>query len=58
MKIPFLFDDLPPVSFGGARIVAYTIAHTFIKLGHDISVITTTQDKNSEGDYLQYNFIF
>ncbi len=53
MKIIFLSDDFPPSSFGGAGIVAYNIAQALKGLGHHVSIITTTQDKNAEGFVVQ-----
>ena len=49
MNILFLSDDFPPQSFGGAGIVAYNLAKALCTVGHSVSVITTVQDKKSEG---------
>lgn len=49
MKIIFLTDDFPPISFGGAGIIAYRDALALKKLGHDIEIITTVQKKEDEG---------
>lgn len=48
MKILFLQDDFPPYSFGGAGIVAFNLAKTLQKKGHQVFIITTTQKKNQE----------
>jgi len=49
MKILFLQDDFPPYSFGGAGVVAFNLAEGLQKLGHQIYVITTVQDKTMAG---------
>jgi glycosyltransferase involved in cell wall biosynthesis len=46
MKILILSDDFPPKSFGGAGIIAFEQAKEFVKRGHQVSVITTVQEKN------------
>lgn len=48
MKIVILSDDFPPRSFGGAGIIASTQAVELTKRGHDVSVITTVQDRTLE----------
>jgi glycosyltransferase involved in cell wall biosynthesis len=53
MKVLILSDDFPPKSFGGAGIIAYTQAKELAKRGHEVSVITTTQNKVEAG---QKNF--
>ena len=53
MKILFLSDDFPPDNFGGAGVVAYGLAKAIKKLGHDICVVSTTQDRSKEGNYVQ-----
>jgi len=45
MKIVILSDDFPPKSLGGAGIVAFMQAKELSKRGHEVSVITTFQDK-------------
>lgn len=50
MKIIFLSDDFPPRSFGGAGIIAFNIAKNLQKRGHEVFVVTTTQDRSSEGE--------
>jgi len=49
MRIAILSDDFPPTSFGGAGIVAGTQAKEFVKRGHDVTVITTSQKKEEAG---------
>ena len=49
MRILILTDDFPPTSFGGAGIVAFNQARELAKMGHKVSVVTTTQNKNEEG---------
>ena len=53
MTILFLSDDFPPNNLGGAGTVAYNLAKTIKELGHDVFVVSTTQDKNEEGDHIQ-----
>src|SRR3989338_9935720 len=53
MKILFLSDDFPPNNLGGAGVVAYSLAKTINNLGHEVHVISTTQDKNEEGGLAQ-----
>lgn len=49
MRILFLSDDLPPKSFGGAGIIAFAIAAYFRNKGHEVTIITSTQDREEEG---------
>lgn len=49
MKIIILSDDFPPKSFGGAGIIAYGQACELAKRGHEVTVITTTQNKKDVG---------
>ena len=53
MKILYLSDDFPPNNLGGAGVVAYSLAKTINNLGHEVNVISTTQDKNEEGVFAQ-----
>ncbi len=46
MKILFLSDDFPPYSSDIAGIIAYRLGKYFISKGHEVSVITTTRDKD------------
>lgn len=48
MKIIILSDDYPPISFGGAGIIASMHAEEFVKRGHQVYVLTTVQDKKLE----------
>lgn len=52
-KILFLSDDFPPDSLGGAGTVACNLAKAIKELGHDVHVISTTQDKSKEGNCVQ-----
>ena len=54
MKILILLDDFPPVTYTGASIVAYNLAQGLLKKGHDIFVITATQDKD-KAEEEEYN---
>ncbi len=51
MKILFLSDDFPPDNVGGAGIVVYNLAKEFKKLGHEVHVISTVQQKEQERNY-------
>ncbi len=53
MKILFLSDDFPPDNLGGAGLVAYNLAKTVKELGHDVYIVSTTQDKNKEGNCVE-----
>jgi len=46
MRILFLSDDFPPQSLGGADRVAFNLAQNLRKAGHQVFVITTTQNKS------------
>ncbi len=48
MKILILSDDFPPESKGGADKVAFNLANGFCKKGHQVFVVTNTQDKKKE----------
>ena len=54
MKIVFLQDDFPPISFGGAGISTYELAAGMKHAGHEVSVITTCR-KQSEAGEEKYN---
>jgi len=45
MKILILSDSFPPESKGGADRIAFNLVNGFVKKGHQVFVITTTQDK-------------
>lgn len=49
MKIVFLQDDFPPMSFGGAGISTFELALGMMRAGHDVSVITTCRRKDEAG---------
>jgi glycosyltransferase involved in cell wall biosynthesis len=49
MKILILSDDFPPISFGGAGIIAYNHAVALSKRGNEVVVITSVQDKKDAG---------
>lgn len=53
MKIVFLSDDFPPESYGGAGISTFELAKGVLKLGHEVSVITTSRRKDEalESEY-------
>lgn len=50
MKIVFLQDDFPPMSFGGAGISTYELALGMVRAGHDVSVITTCREEKDTGE--------
>lgn len=50
MKIVFLQDDFPPMSFGGAGISTYELALGMQKAGHEVSVITTCRKESDAGE--------
>lgn len=54
MKIVFLADDFPPISFGGAGISTYELALGIKKAGHEVFVITTVRNKSEEGESSYY----
>lgn len=45
MKILFLSDTFPPQSAGGADVVAFNLAHALHNLGHEVAVVSTSQNK-------------
>ena len=49
MKIVILSDDFPPKSFGGAGIIASNLARALFNRGHDVTVITVTDDRKNVG---------
>ena len=49
MKILFLSDDFPPGSRGGAEVNAFNVAQALRANGHEIYVITATQDRERVG---------
>lgn len=52
MKIVILSDDFPPKSYGGAGIVAFEQARELVRVGHEVVVITTTQEAEDAGRIL------
>jgi len=50
MHIVFLTDDFPPNSFGGAGIIAAELARGIRKAGHNITIITT-REQRSQADF-------
>ncbi len=53
MKILVLSDDFPPEVGGGAGMIAFRLAKEFIRQGHSVQVLSTTQNKSKKnlGDY-------
>lgn len=51
MKVIFLQDDFPPYAKGGAGIVAATLARELAKRGHELTVVTSVQDKALAGSF-------
>jgi len=54
MKILILSDSFPPAGGGGAEVVAFDLVRRFQKIGHQIYVITTVQEKNQVGESDEY----
>lgn len=50
MKILFLQDDFPPISFGGAGISTYELALGMQKAGHKVFIITTVRTESEVGE--------
>lgn len=53
MKVLFLQDDFPPLSFGGAGFSTFELAIEMIKAGHKIYVVTTCAKDDEVGEYEQ-----
>lgn len=49
MKIVVLQDDLPPYHVGGGGVVAFRLAREFARMGHEVTAITTVQDRAHAG---------
>lgn len=49
MKIVVLQDDLPPYHVGGGGVIAYRLAKEFVRRGHEVTAITTVQDRAHVG---------
>lgn len=50
MKILFILDEFLPENSGGAANVAFSLAKEFIKLSHDLLVLTATNNPESVGE--------
>lgn len=50
MKILILQDDFPPQSLGGSGAVAYAAARGLLERGHEVRVVTATQDPTGAGE--------
>ncbi len=49
MRIAILNDSFPPQSEGGAAVIAWNQAMGLKKAGHEVLVVTTSEDRDSEG---------
>lgn len=49
MKIVVLQDDLPPYHVGGGGVIAYRLAKEFARRGHEVTAITTVQNRAHAG---------
>lgn len=49
MKILVLSDTFPSESAGGADVVAWRLAHQHARMGHGVTVVTSTADRAREG---------
>lgn len=49
MKILVIQDDFPPQSFGGAGTVAHNLSREFVNRGHEVHVVTATEDSKNVG---------
>ncbi len=49
MKILFLLDDFPPITYTSASIITYNLARELLEMGHEVFVITSVQNKSEEG---------
>jgi glycosyltransferase involved in cell wall biosynthesis len=50
MKNLILQDDFPPESFGGAGNTVFSLAKELKKKGEDVRIITSTQNREDEGE--------
>lgn len=48
MRILYLADDFPPMSYGGGGVVAYNLAKEMARRGNEVFVITTVQKSDEE----------
>lgn len=51
-KIVFLIDSFPPLSRGGAGVVAFRLARGLLKRGHEVHIITSVQNNEELGELL------
>ena len=51
-KILILTDSYPPENLGGAEVVASNIANRLALRGEDVLVLTTTKERDKEGDFM------
>jgi len=51
IKVVFLSDDFPPLSFGGAGISTYELAAGVKRAGYEVSVITTCRKVSDAGEF-------
>jgi len=62
MKILILNDDFPPFGWSSPGQLACNTAKALVKRGHEVSVLTTTQDKTQAGvkeiDNLKYYVLY
>lgn len=63
LKILFLTDDYPPYTWGGAGRIVYNLAGAFVKLGHQVFVVTTVREREKAGiikteDGVTINFLY
>lgn len=49
MKILFLLDDFPSLTYTSASIITFNLAKRLLEKGHKIFVITSVQDKSKQG---------
>ena len=49
MNILVLSDTFPPESAGGADVVAWRLARQHARMGHSVTVVTTTAERDREG---------
>lgn len=54
MKIIYLTNDFPPLGWTSAGVLTFNLAKELQTRGHEILVVTTTQDVSKEGSY-EYN---
>lgn len=52
MRIVFLIDSFPPLSRGGAGVVAFRLARGLLKRGHEVHIIASVQKEEESGELL------